>query len=153
MPAPRPLKTVKPPFAPLTVPALFKKVALPAVGLPLTVLSNSVKPPNTPLNMLPVLLKIVTLPAVALFVNFIAPSPPDPSTAVTKFCEVPELFVMPVPLIVNVNVGSTVIVKECVSEAVNVIAPIAMLDETKREVVLERLLNVAMSVVPGGVPG
>jgi len=95
------------------------------------------------------------LPAVALIVNLICPKLPDPSTAVTKFCVIGPivLFVMPVPLTVNVFVASTVMVKECVSETVKSIAAISMSDETKREVVLERLLNVAMSVVPGGVPG
>jgi hypothetical protein len=90
------------------------------------------------------------LPAVALLVKFITPRPPLPLTAVTKFCVFPELFVMP-PLMVNAIVGSTVIVKECVSETVKSIAAIVVVAETKREVVMDKLSNVAVSPTP--VPG
>jgi hypothetical protein len=93
------------------------------------------------------------LPAVALFVNAIIPKLPTPSTAVTKFCVIPELLVMPVPLRVNVTKGLTVMVKECVSKAVNVIAAIefAGVAETKREVTVDKSPNVA--VFPAVVPG
>jgi hypothetical protein len=93
------------------------------------------------------------LPAVALLVKNISPRKPDPLTAVTKFCEIGPivLFVMPVPLKVKKIPGSTVIVKECVSEVVKSIAAIVMLEETKREVTLDMLSNVAVSPTP--VPG
>ena len=96
-------------------------------------------------------MNVVMLPAVAPLVKTITDPLPDPSTAVTKFCVIPELFVMPVPLRVNVNVASMLIVKACVSEAVNVIAAIVVLAETKREVTLDKLLKVAVSPTP--VPG
>jgi len=88
------------------------------------------------------------LPAVALVPSKNIKLPLPPELASTKFCVTPELFVIPVPLTVNEIAESTVIVKEGVSEAVNVIPPISMLEEIKREVTLDRLLNVATSVVP-----
>src|SRR5205814_9191056 len=93
---------------------------------------------------------------VALLVNVIAPKLPVPSTAVTKFCVGTELLVMPVPLMINVTKGLTVIVKACVSKAVNVIAAIefAGVAETKREVPVDKSRNVAVfpAVVPGYPP-
>ena len=38
------------------------------------------------------------------------PAFPPVLPVVTKFCMMPELFVIPVPLIVSVNVGAAVIV-------------------------------------------
>src|SRR5207248_1989634 len=105
---------IEPPPAPLAVPPLAINVALPAVE----VLKNCVRPPTPPKTVAPLLVKEVMLPAVALLLNNISPLLPAPSTAVTKFCVIPELLVMPVPLRVNVTVGLTVIVKECVSKAV-----------------------------------
>ena len=114
---------------------------------------NCVTPPIPPKTVAPLLVKEVMLPAVALLLNNISPLLPAPLTAVTKFCVIPELLVMPVPLRVNVTVGLTVIVKECVSKAVNVIAAIefAGVAETKREVTLDKSPNVA--VFPAVVPG
>src|SRR5439155_23156089 len=117
---------------------------------------NCVTPPIPPKTVAPLLVKEVMLPAVALLLNNISPLLPAPSTAVTKFCVIPELLVMPVPLRVNVTVGLTVIVKECVSKAVNVIAAIefAGVTETKREVTVDKSRNVAVfpAVVPGYPP-
>src|SRR5262249_5453246 len=107
----------------------------------------------------PLLVKVVLLPAVALLVNCINPRSPDPLTAVTKFCVIPEILVMPVPLIPlmpNPTAGLTVIVKELVSDTVNVMSFSAFigLAETRREVTLDDLSNVAVfpTVVPGYPP-
>ena len=66
--------------------ALLVKLALPAVAL-------------SPKVMSPVLVKSVKLPAVALFRKFITVGPE------TKFWVIPELFVMPTPLMVNEKKG------------------------------------------------
>src|SRR5439155_23829160 len=121
---------------------------------------NCVTPPIPPKSVAPLLVKEVMLPAVALLLNNISPLLPAPSTAVTTFCVIPELLVMPpappLPLMVNVTVGLTVIVKECVSAFVNVIAAIefAGVAETKREVTVDKSRNVAVfpAVVPGYPP-
>src|SRR5436190_669961 len=141
-----PWNSVAPPNAPLNVPPLLLNVPLPAVE----VLLNCVNPPNVPLNPLPVLEKLVPVPAVALFVNAIAPSPPDPSTAVTKCCVIPELLVMPVPLMVNVCVGVTVIVKAFVAKELNMISATSVLAEIPTEVNVVARLNVAVSDDPLG---
>jgi hypothetical protein len=95
----------------------------------------------------------VTLPAfrlttVALLLKCISPLP----SAVTKFCVFPELLVMPVPL--RFNVGATVIVNALAPELNMIPSTVAdaMLVEIETLVVFE-MSNVAMSVVPGGVPG
>ena len=67
--------------------ALLVKLALPAVAL-------------SPKVMSPVLVKCVKLPAVALFRKFITVGPE------TKFWMIPELFVMPTPLMVNDEEGA-----------------------------------------------
>jgi len=64
---------------------LLMKVALPAVEL----LSNSML----------VVVKVVRLPALALLEKSIF----APSNSKAKFCTIPELFVMPAPLMVNVG--------------------------------------------------
>ena len=96
--------SVWPPFAPLTMPPLLVIVAVPAVEL-----SNAVVPPCAPLTVPPRLVKLVEFPAVALFVKNIVPAP-APFVSVTKFCVVPELLVMPGPLIVSVVCGLAVMV-------------------------------------------
>jgi hypothetical protein len=80
---------------------LLMIVALPA----LDVSKNCVKPPAAALNAPPLLVKTLELPAVALLVNRISPP-----RAVTKFCAIPELFMMPAPLIVSFNPELAVIV-------------------------------------------
>ena len=57
------------------------------------------------------MVKKVPLPAVALFLNnnLIALAGP-PEGAATKFCVVPELFMMPAPLMVSVKPELAVIV-------------------------------------------
>lgn len=70
-----------------------------------------------------------------------------PPTEVTKCCVDPELVVMPVPVRFNVTALLTVIVKAG-AELANVIAPIVMVDEIERLVMGDKLVNVAVSVVP-----
>ena len=97
---------VWPATAPLTVPVLLVKELLPAVE----VLLKCVRPPPTPKTVPPSLVKVVRFPAVALLLKVICPKLLAPSTLVTKFCMVPELFVIPVPLMVSVKLGLTVMV-------------------------------------------
>jgi len=70
-----------------------------------------------------------------------------PPAEITNCCGDPEVLVMPVPVRFNATALLTVIVKAG-AELVNVIAPIVMLDEIKRLVMGDKLLNVAVSVVP-----
>src|SRR5713101_5412561 len=95
----------------LTAPPLLVKVPLPAVE----VSRKLVLPPKALLTGLPLLVKVPS-PAVEVLRNWIVPWLPAPSTAATKFCMIPELFVMPTPLMVNVNVGLTVIVNALAPE-------------------------------------
>src|SRR5204862_3195360 len=66
-----------------------------------------------------------------------------------KFCVTPELFAIPAPLTVNVNVGTTVIVK-ALAPALKTMPFTSMLAERKTLVVLERA-NVAVSDGPLGM--
>src|SRR5205807_10427344 len=90
------------------------------------------------------------LPAVALFVNDMVPKLPAPSTAVTKFCVIAELFVMPTPLMVNVNAGLAVIVN-ALALALNTLPLTSALAERETPVILE-VANVAVSAGPLGGP-
>jgi hypothetical protein len=100
-------KTVIPPVAPLTRPPLLINVPLPAFEL----LRNAVKPPDPPEAEEALLVKVVEVPAVAPLVKIISPTANGfRRTAVTKFCTIPELFTMPMPLIVRINPGLAVIV-------------------------------------------
>jgi hypothetical protein len=105
----------------------------------------------------PLLVKVVLLPAVALstvalLVNIIAPDSPLGLTAVTKFCVVPELLVMPVPLMVNTGlaVALTVIVKEFVAKELNVMAATCVGTVTRGDLNVLARLNVAVSPDPLG---
>ena len=98
--------------------------------------------------LLGLLVKVVRLPAVALFVNAIVPMWPAPSIGPTKFCMIPELFVMPTPLMVNVNVGLAVIVK-ALAPALNTMPFTSVLAEMETPVVFERA-NVAVFPDPIG---
>src|SRR5205814_10182765 len=95
------------------------------------------------------LVKTVALPAAALFLNCITPCLRFRSISVTKFCVVPELLMMPAPLMVNVSEGLGVIV--------NALAPVlktmlltSVLSERKTPVVFEKA-NVAVSDGPLGM--
>lgn len=94
------------------------------------------------------LVKVVRLPAVALLVNDMTPSLPAPSLAVTKFCMVPELFVMPMPLIVSVSTGGAVIVN-ALAPAWKTMLLTSVLSELETPVILEDA-NVAVSAGPLG---
>jgi len=138
------LKAVSPPNAPLNAVPLVVKVPLPAVEVP----EKNTVPPNAPLNVLPLFVKAVMLPAGALFVKDMVPKLPAPSTAVTKFCVIPELFVMPTPLMVNVNAGLAVIVNAL---ALNTMPLTSVAAERETPVILEDA-NVAVSPEPLGGP-
>ena len=71
----------------------------------------------------------------------------SPTAEVTNCCGDPELVVMPAPVRINATALLTVIVKAG-AELSNVIAPIVMVDEIKRLCMMDKLLNVAVSVVP-----
>ena len=70
------------------------------------------------------------------------------SAIVTKFCVTPELFVIPAPLTVNVNVGPTVMVN-ALAPALKTMPFTSVLAERKTLVVLE-VANDAVSVAPLG---
>jgi len=89
------------------------------------------------------------LPAVALPKNNISPELP-PVKAVRKFCMIPELFVMPTPLIVKKPVGVAVIVN-ALPPALNTIPLTCVLAERETPVLLE-VAKVAVSADPLGGP-
>jgi hypothetical protein len=124
-------------------PSLLKMVALPAADVSLKNISPPVPVPE-PVDAL----VNTSLPAVALFENTIVPALPEASTAVTKFCVTPELFVMPVPLMVSVKLGLTVMVYAEAAE-VNVMPLTSVFAEIETLLVFERS-NVAVSDVPLG---
>src|SRR6266566_8908307 len=105
-------------------------------------------PPNAPLTVLPLLVKRVQLPAVALPVKNISPKL-LPATAAIKFCVIPELFVMPTPLRVNVNVGLAVIVN-ALPPALNTMPLTSVLAERETPVIVEDA-KVAVSDGPLGM--
>jgi hypothetical protein len=117
---------VEPGFLLTAVPLLIK-VPLPAVELS----KNSVKPAARLTVGLPLLVNIVKFPAVALLVNAIVPKSP-----VTKFCGIPELFVMPTPLVVNANLGLAVIVN-ALAPAPNTIPSTSVSAESKTSVTFD----------------
>jgi len=117
----------------------LKMVALPAVDVSL----KNISPP-APIPEPLFVFANTLLPAVALFENTIVPALPEASTAVTKFCVAPELFVMPVPLMVSVKLGLTVMVY-AEAAGVNVIPLTSVFAEMETFVVFERP-NVAVSV-------
>jgi hypothetical protein len=88
--------------------------------------------------------KAVRLPAVALFMNAII----DPSTALTKFSVIPELFVIPMPLMNNEERKGAVIVN-ALAPALNTIPFTSVNAEREISILLERA-NVAVSVGPFG---
>ena len=139
------LNWVKPPMVPLAVPAFVMKVPLPAVDM----LKNSMTPNPPPLTALPLFVNEVPVPAVALLVNEICPLLPAASPPTTKFCVIPELLVMPVPLIVSVKLGLAVMVKGFVAAMVKMISLTSVFAEIEIAVVLERS-NVAVSADPFG---
>lgn len=163
-------KYTSPPPAPRIAPPSLIKVPLPAVDLPrkytcppkprstrplllvkeplaaLEVSRNSMKLPPKFANALPLLVKTVRLPAIAPLEKNIRPCPTVSLTAVTKFCRIPELFVMPTPLMVNESneeIGPAVIVN-ALAPALNTIPLTSVLAEIETLVRME-VANVAVS--------
>src|SRR5450432_1705071 len=125
--------------------------ALPAVELPknavlLIGLLMKVPPPAVDVSKKSVLLKalvnVVRLPAVALLMKSIcAALPVTISPTATKFCVIPELFVMPTPLIVNpalpvLSMGVVAIVN-ALAPALKTMPLASVLAERERPVMLE----------------
>lgn len=79
-------------------------------------------------------------------INSILFNTPPP---VMKVCIIPELFLMPVPLNVNLEPEAKVMVKGFVAAGVNVIPPTSVRSEVEILVMFERL-NVAVSGDPLG---
>jgi hypothetical protein len=98
----------------------------------------------------PFVVKKVPLPAVALLLNNILSAlMPKPEGAATKFCVVPELFVMPVPLSVSEKLGLAVIVK-LLAPGEKVIPSTIVFAEMETAVVFERA-KIAVSADPLGI--
>src|SRR4029450_12453075 len=116
--------------APNFKPALLVKLALPAVAL-------------SPKVMSPVLVKCVKLPAVALFRKFITVGPE------TKFWVIPELFVMPTPLMVNEKKGLVIV--NALAPGLNTMPLTSVVCEMTGRLILE-IANVAVSAGPLGGP-
>jgi len=116
--------------APNFKPALLVKLALPAVAL-------------SPKVMSPVLVKCVKLPAVALFRKFITVGPE------TKFWVIPELFVMPTPLMVNEKKGLVIV--NALAPGLNTMPLTSVVCEMMGRLMLE-VANVAVSAGPLGGP-
>ena len=114
--------------APNFKPALLVKLALPAVAL-------------SPKVMSPVLVKCVKLPAVALFRKFITVGPE------TKFWVIPELFVMPTPLMVNEKKGLVIV--NALAPGLNTMPLTSVVAEMTGRLILE-VANVAVSAGPIG---
>ena len=115
--------------------------------------SKSVHPGVPPRVAPPFMVKKVPLPAVALFLknNLIALADP-PEGAATKFCIVPESFVMPTPLRVSVKPGLAVIVK-LLAPGAKVMPSTVVFAEIEMAVVFE-VAKVAVSADPlGAVAG
>src|SRR5437867_2656273 len=111
---------------------LLVKVALPAVEVP-------------PKVML-VVVKAVKLPAVALLRKRIC----APASSKAKFCTIPELFVMPAPLMVNVGeVPGTFMIVNALAPGLNTMPLSSALNAMKGRVLLEDA-NVAVSAGPFG---
>ena len=139
-----PKNFVVPPNAPFTVPPLLLSVALAAVEVP----KNCVVPLVTLLTVAPLLENAVRAPAVAPLVKVMVPNWLAPFTAVTKFCVMPELFAIPVPLSVSVSVGLAVIVN-ALAPALNVI-PLTCVPAESESAVVPDVANVAVSAAPFG---
>jgi len=92
--------------------------------------------------------------AVALFVNFITPKLPSKLFPITKFCVIPELFVMPTPLMVNANpeplVESKGLIVKALAPGLNTMPLTSVSAERKTSVILEDA-NVAVSADPLGI--
>jgi hypothetical protein len=91
---------------------------------------------------LPLLIKVVELPAVAALVKVIYPPPKNgEGPYVTKVCIVPELFTMPVPLIVNAsavpNPGVALLIVKALASGSKVMPLTSMFVEKETLVVVD----------------
>ena len=118
------------------------KVPLPAVEVSKKIV---MPPPKPPMPLL--LVKMVEVPAVALLLKTICWGKLKLRVA-TKFCVVPELFVMPTPLMVSAKKGLAVIVK-LLAPGAKVIPSTIVFAEIEMAVVFETA-NVAVSADPLG---
>src|SRR5437868_15094911 len=118
---------------------MFRKPALPALVLS----KNCVMPPSESLDGGSLLVNSVRFPAVALFLNCIVPRVPVISAVVPKFSAIADLFTIPAPLTVYVNVGPAMIVN-ALAPALNTMPFTSVLAERETLVVLE-VANVAVS--------
>src|SRR5436190_65448 len=91
------------------------------------------------------------LPAVEFPKNRINDNPALISEIVTKFCASPELFPIPAPLMVNVNVEATVIVN-ALAPGLNAM-PFTSVFAEKETLVVSEAANVAISEGPLGIVG
>jgi hypothetical protein len=122
-------KCVIPPSGPLLDPPLSVIVAWPAFEL----LRKSVSPLDGPA----VLVSATPLPTVALLEKTKKPRRPEAGlTAVMKFCVLPELLMIPAPLMVRVNPGLAMIAK-LLAPAPNVIVLTWVLAEMETPVVAD----------------
>src|SRR5207248_9624175 len=134
--------------APLILPPSLIKVALPAVEVLRNVNSPSLLNVALPALELPpkaiapVFVNEVKLPAVALFVKMICPGPG------VKFCTIPELLVMPLPLMVTVGAWLTRV--NGLAPALNTI-PFTSVSATKNTCLTLENANVAVSAAPLGI--
>ena len=136
------------PPAPLTLPPSLIKVALPAVEVLRNVNSPSLLKVALPALELPpkaiapVFVNEDKLPAVALFVKVICPGPS------VKFCTIPELLVIPLPLMVSV--GAWFMNVNGLAPALNTI-PFTSVSAAKNTRVILENANVAVSAAPSGI--
>jgi len=148
LPAVEPVSnTMVAPPAPLTLPPSLIKVASPAVEVLRNVNSPSLLKVALPAlelpakTIAPVFVNEVELPAVALFVKVICPGPG------VKFCTIPELLVMPLPLIVTV--GAWLMNVNGLAPALNTI-PFTSVSAAKNTLLILENANVAVSAAPLG---
>src|SRR6476619_4894110 len=149
LPAVEPVSnTMVAPPAPLTLPPSLIKVASSAVEVLRNVNSPSLLKVALPALELsakaiaPPFVNEVKLPAVALFVKMICPGPG------VKFCTIPELLVMPVPLMVTVGAWLTSVNE--LAPALNTI-PFTSVSAAKDTFLVLENANVAMSAAPLGI--
>jgi hypothetical protein len=113
--------------------ALLVKVALSAVEV-------------APKVMVPKLVKSVKLPAVALLRNDICAAP----RLTTKFCTIPELFVMPTPLMVITGTAAGLLaIVNALAPGLNTM-PLTSVFAERKTLVVEETPNVAVSADPLG---
>ena len=99
----------------------------------------------------PAVVKLVKVPAVALLEKAIVPTSTLVESA-TRFCRMPELFVIPTPLISSRADCELVVIVNTLAPALNTIPANSVLADTKTSVILETS-NVAVLFGPLGTVG